>query len=60
MNPARHASARHVQVTMAGSRTRVRLSISDDGRGLDVDRISAKAVAQGIGTKAVVADGNRS
>lgn len=30
------------------------IAVSDDGRGLDIDRISAKAVANGIGSKAAI------
>lgn len=33
---------------------KILIAVSDDGRGLDIDRISAKAVAQGIGTKAEI------
>ena len=38
-----------VAARQAGNK--ILIAVSDDGRGLDVDRISAKAVSQGIGTK---------
>ena len=41
-----------VAARQAGNK--ILIAVSDDGRGLDVDRISAKAVAQGIGSKAEI------
>ena len=50
MNCAKHARARHVQVTLAGSAEQLRLSIEDDGAGFDPLRLgqSAQDLGQGL------------
>jgi signal transduction histidine kinase len=41
-NVIRHAEARSVQVNLSVARNQLRLSVSDDGRGFDVDRWLAR------------------
>lgn len=50
MNCAKHAQARHVQVTLAGSAEQLRLSVEDDGVGFDPQLLgqSAGGVGQGL------------
>jgi two-component system sensor histidine kinase UhpB len=50
-NIARHASARHVQVSLTRSATNVELSIADDGAGFDPER--AHLAGGGLGLQSI-------
>ena len=47
-NVARHAAARHVRVSLETTPTALRLSVADDGQGLDLGRDGVRAGRMGL------------
>jgi len=56
-NVARHARARHVQVTLTAQDVALELTVRDDGVGFDVERLRTGLGLVGMGERAELAGG---